>query len=461
MTIALNQAARELIRPFQVEDSQFLAARKRAFLGHKTGMGKTLIGLAAWSLWPNIRKTLILGKKSSMAVWSTQPADWTNLEGRFVEDTSDWQEAVSSRDGTWMMTYEMYLRLTKGSVGKWKSEWDLVICDAAHKLRNRKTQIVKALHRLEFDHFIGMSATWASRGPQDLWAVLNLIAPAYFPSYWRFVETWCFVERTTFGTEVFGVRNLDNLKKLMSQYYRTRTWKEIGRQFDPVERRMVKIRMTVEQRRLHDELTANMMAMVGDRLVVTGSVLALITRLRQVAVSPKLLSATAGYGAGIEYLVDALEDDPHTVIFTPFTEAIPIIEQAFKDAGYEHILHLWGGMQPAKVNAIVAEWKRLKGIMLCSIGFAEAFAMDTTHTAYFLGFDWDPNQNIEAEGRLRRLDSELVEPCIVNYIFNQQSIEDHVQEVVNNKVRTVSQVFQDMTYLMRGHGREVAATTSS
>ncbi|MEM3041555.1 MAG: hypothetical protein QXG97_05985 [Nitrososphaerota archaeon] len=83
--------------------------------------------------------------------------------------------------------------------------------------------------------------------------------------------------------------------------------------------------------------------------------------------------------------------------------------------------------------------------MLCTIDFAQSFSLDTVETAYMLGFDWDPNDNLQAEGRLRRLNSPTATPCLVRYIVLTGTVYDHVKDVVNGKVWTTSQFLQTYT----------------
>jgi chromodomain-helicase-DNA-binding protein 4 len=450
--MALRPDLPEKPKPFQVTDAEWLSNRRAGVLGHKTGMGKTLMALMAHEVW-NPKKTLVLGKKSSASVWQSQPKKWTDRRPpKIIDSASEWASALRAKEGWWFMTYDRLRMILEKVPGRF--DWECLIADELHKLRNRDTKMYGCASRLNHDKFVGMSATWASRGPQDLWAVMHMMDRKQFPSYWSFVKTWCYVDDTGFGTEVFGVKNVENLRKMMTKYYRSRTWSDVGREFDPTTRYVVDLEMTPTQRRIHEELATDMMSYVGaigENLVIVPSKLALVVRQRQLCVTPKLLDPSAEYGAGIEWIIDQAEDDPHTVIFTPFTKALPIIEQAFREKGHNNVFQIYGGMDYKVLDRTIAQWKKTKGVMLCSLLFAESFALDTTRTATFLGFDWDPNNNIQAEGRLRRMDSMLQEPVIATYIHNVGSIEDHCMEVVNDKVVTIRQVFND--YINAGSRR--------
>lgn len=444
MTLLLNQNACTLAKPFQLEDAEFVAKNRQVVLGHKTGMGKSLISLIAWSRWPHINRVLILGGKSSASTWNVQPMKWADTQISFIAKPGSWDSAVKSKEGIWFTTYDTFRNcMTTLSPFK-RPHWDLVLLDEAHKLRSRKTLWYEQIRRVEFEYLVPMSATWASRGPQDLWSILHLMDRKKFPSYWRFVDRYCFVEDGPFGKEIFGVRNAEELRTVMNgRYYRSRTWKEIGRQFPPTSREVVELPLNKEQQKVSDELDKEMMTSFDGKVIVTPTVLAKLTRLYQLAICPKLLFPSMGYGNALEHILESIEDDPHTVVYTFYTGTIPIIEQALREAGHQNIFVLKGGTSMTKVDATISEWKRLKGVIICSIRFAESFRIDTTNTAYVLGFSWDPNDNIQAEGRLRALDSELQSPVLVKYYIMMCPIMKALREVVNEKVRTVSQIFHD------------------
>lgn len=434
--------------PFQIEDAEFAIKNRRLVLGHKTGLGKTFISLMAWSRWLKVRKVLIVGTLSSTGVWRRILRDWCGAESTFIQGYNDpnWQKAKKSATGIYLTTYASLRGLMEHTIGK--VEFDLVDCDEIHRvLRSRNTAVYKnAMLRLDFEYFLGLSATWSSRGAQDLWPVLHLINKKLFPSFWTFAETWCFVEKSTFGTEIFGVRNAGNLRKLLwSKYYVARTWKQVGSQFtnkpvgeEPVVRRLVYVPMSDEQKTVYSELQEDMIATIKEATVVTPTVLARQTRLLQTAICPRVIFPEAEIGPAIDYVVDQISDDPHAVVFTPFAQVFPYVREALENDGYTNgIFELKGGMHPDKIDAIIAAWKKAKGVMLCTITFAQSFSLDTTDNAYMLGFDWDPNNNIQAEGRLRRFDSILQSPCMVHYIVVTGSDYEKVADVVNGKIYNV------------------------
>lgn len=466
-------------KPYQVEDAEFAVRHGRVVLGHKTGLGKTFISMLAWSKWPNARKTLIVGTLSSTSVWWRLLQKWAGITPTFIQGNDpQWDSVLKAKEGVYVTTYSTLRLLLSKERGQGRGQgsqprkvnFDLLINDELHRaMRSRGTQIYTAMKRVGFENYLGLSATWSSRGPQDLWPVLHLMSPRTFPSYWAFVKTWCFVDKGPFGLEVYGVRNAENLRSMLrGKYFRSRTWGEVGNQFregyegEPVVRQVVKIPMSQTQGALYKALSHNMMVELASReegeegdghieRVVTPTALSLLTRLLQMAISPQLLfqGQKVERGMAIEYLVDRIIETPHVVVFCPFRAGLEVLGKALQGekefSKTVYMLHGQLNLSPEKINEVVSTWKRSRGVMLCTTSFAQSFDLDTTDTAYMLGYSWDPNDNIQAEGRLRRLDSILQTPCLVRYIVVEGTAYEDVAEVVNGKYTTVVE-------FLRGYG---------
>lgn len=451
--LPLGEAMYKVATPFQKEDAYYAYQRKRVVLGHKTGLGKTFISLLAWAQLPNVSRVLVVGSLSSINTWKRQLKQWGGAEAVIMTGASDpsWAQVQGKGSGIWLCTYAT-AKLLIDKIPKPKGvKVDLLICDELHKALRNRTATYKAIKRVESTYFFGLTATWASKGPQDLWPVLNIIDHRLFSSYWKFVDTYCFVNDASFGKEVYGVRNGDKLKAMMSQYYyRTRTWKEVAHQFlshelkaEPVIRRTEVVAMDIAQQRLHDGMITRMEAVYGKDVCLAQNSLDRLTRGLQLALSPKLIFPDAPVGGPVAWLADRLMEMPAAVVFIPYKGLASIVANHARASGYtKDFYSLLGGLSPDVCDATIADWKLRKGVIFCTISYAQSFALDIVDNAYFLGFDWDPNNNIQAEGRLRRMDSVFEIPCLCTYIVPESSDYEKVKEVINGKIGNVRQVLQ-------------------
>ena len=428
--------------PYQKEDGNLLIRRGSLILGHKTGLGKTFISLYGASAFGGER-IFITGTKSSLATWLTEVPRWTDgtpmyLGVKTKDLKGEWAKMLmKGQPGIWLMTHSMFQLYMAKHLGK-KPWFNTLIEDECHKSKNKNTLLFKALKGVEADHRILASATPTSRGAQDIWAHLNQIDPKNFTSYWRFVNEYCFVDKGAYGTEVEGTRNKEQLRELLKKYYATRRYQDVKAQMPPLRRQVVELEMEPEQVKLYNEMQKTMMLVGEESLVLASGALARDTRLRQIALCPHSLSSDYPVGAGVEYLMEEIPaEDQHTVIFSVYKQVLYSTRKALESQGVKCFM-LQGGMEPNEIVEEVRRFKESGGTMLCTIAFAQSFALDTVARAYVLGLDPDPINNIQAEGRLRRGDSNLgPEGVLVRYIIIKGTREEDFKEIVNTKLSNI------------------------
>jgi SNF2 family DNA or RNA helicase len=284
--------------------------------------------------------------------------------------------------------------------------WTTVILDEAHYVRNRTTQTFKALKRLHSTALIEVTGTPASRGPQDMWALLHLLDKKHFSSYWRFVNTWCIVDDSGWGKEIIAPRDPDRFKEMVSKrhmFFIAR--KDLAQYLPPKKRNQIPVEMTPKQERMYRQLETDMYTFLeSGELLVASTVLAKITRFRQLLCCPQILDPDCPeVGGAIEYVLDQLDGEGHAAIFTPFTAAIaPIKTAILKRYPKYQVDYLKGGTSPEEMDERVTNFKMNRGVMICSIRFAQSFDLETCNLALFVGRDFDPDKNYQAEDRVAR-----------------------------------------------------------
>lgn len=269
-----------------------------------------------------------------------------------------------------------------------------------------------------------------------MWTYLNLINPKLFRSYWKFVNSFCEVVDGFYGKEIVGTCNAAELRELLKTYMLRRT-KE-GRA--PLKTRQ-KVLLDIDPKiqKIYYNLTDEMVTeLESGGAIVTPTVLAKLIALQQLLVCPKLLDSSLGYGSGIATVLDIIKDyNDHFVIITPFSKALEHFETYLRSKGYNNIVTLKGGMKPKEVATAVSEFKAHSGIALMSLKFAQSFSLETAVHGYFLGFDWDPINNLQAEDRINRMNS--VGTATLHYLVHKDSIEETlINPTLNMKTQAVN-----------------------
>ncbi len=445
------------LRSFQVKNRDFLVKRKRCGLVDEMGLGKTRSALAALEMTGVLKggaRILILCGKTATYVWRDEieehlpealPAVYI-VKGQPHQRNKIWGTPVKSDDAIFITTYAAAMR-------HWKFlcsiDWDIVIVDEYHRrCINRKSKTCLFLKSLKTVYFWAVTGIPAKKGPQSMWAMLNVLNRHRFSSYWRFVNTFCFVEKNYWGTEIIGPKNVPQLTETISPYFIRHYKKDVMPDLPPKTRQMIKIEMAPEQRRIVDDLTKDMIARTtGDDLVVASTVLTKILRMRQILVCPKILDANLGIGTAIETTGEMIEElpDSHCMVFTPFTAAMPYIEAHLKKvlADPPVFVHLRGGLEPEELARLVKLVKAERGIAICSVQYAESFSIETASYGFFPGCDWDPFANYQAEDRMHRMATKnAVNLYYMRYI--DSVTDDSMEEILDGKVMSVNKFLRDL-----------------
>lgn len=447
--------------PYQAEDGNKIVRHKRMILGHKTGLGKTFISLYALCKAKDLRRVIIVATNSALPVWMDEIPKWSEVGSNLVYVSKDtpnkesvWK-TITHKDfsGVVLINHTQFRILTQWlqevhGLHYKKPVWDAIIVDEAHKLKSRTSQLYDAVNAHKSEWLLFLTATPASRGAQDMWAYLHLLDPKYFPSYWQFVNTFCFVVESGWGKDVFGTRNASALKKTLERYYVSRKYGDVKKDMPPLRRQLIHVEMEPVQEKLYNQMNDNDLLPTNNGLIVAPGTLALMTRLRQLALCPQVFSPELPIGAGVRYIIDDLmsfdPEERHTVIFSEYKEVLKVIEMAVQNYITKDVFFLKGGMSPEQIKEQIDGWKKTRGVMFCVLACAQSFALDTGHIAYVLGASCDPIVNIQAEGRLKRGDSNLPpEGVLIKYIIPTGTREENTRQILNEKVGTVKNFLED------------------
>jgi SWI/SNF-related matrix-associated actin-dependent regulator 1 of chromatin subfamily A len=297
-----------------------------------------------------------------------------------------------------------------------------------------------------FKHIMGeiqygflLTGTPARKGCIDFYGPLSLVAPEEFDNYWRFISKYCVVIKERFGTSI--ERNPQDIIAFRAML---REYAGILKKEDYLTELPGKIRMNVpveldeEQRRVYDELTAEMFTITDKgELIITPSKLTLLMRQRQLVVAPQILGLKTR-GASIDTLIemtaDLVAENKQFVVFTPFKKAIPFIKEALeKEYPGLAIYTITGGLTAEEFGR---EWQAFQkstraAALLCVIKSGASFHATVADNAFFLGAEYDFNLDLQAEDRLNRMGQKKLVHC--HYITGRGTVDEEIAKLMNDK----------------------------
>lgn len=164
--------------PYQVEGAKLLIEKEQFVLADEMGTGKTVQACVAISLLirlGRVERVLIICPKTTLAVWYDHLTAWVpglKWHPASVPVTSAQQGPVG-----WVVGYPLVSR--RKAAEYLGNQWDLVILDEVHELRNQDTKRYKQVSQIidQARYRWGLSGTPLQNKLEELTAIFALIRP--------------------------------------------------------------------------------------------------------------------------------------------------------------------------------------------------------------------------------------------------------------------------------------------
>ena len=280
--------------------------------------------------------------------------------------------------------------------------------DEFHKYLRRRSATWEQWKKLKPATLILDSGSPVSSGPHELWPALNLVDPKFWSTYWGYVETWCHVEAGWGGRgkQIIGPKNRDGWRNAVAPYVFHR--RKDPRDYPPKSRHLMDVELPAWQRKLHDQLREELWTFTesGDVITARNSLDALY-RARLCLICPKALDPSFDVGAGIEAIADDAEDLSHFVVTTPFRAPIPHLKAYLESRGLRVWVLMGGlGIDPDQQDRIIREFESTGGVCIQTTKYATSYEfINGPEHNYNLGYEYDPEDNKQAEDRMQRISS--------------------------------------------------------
>ena len=323
------------------------------------------------------------------------------------------------------------------------------IFDEAHYIKNPKSQRTKASQALLTKRSFMLTGSPLLNQAQDLWVLLNRVAPQQFPTYWGFVNRFC-----VFGgfkdKQIIGVKNEKQLKEMLHGYMIRRLKSEV---LDLPEVQIIdrSVDLLPSQRKLYDELKDNLILPVAgaDDLVIDNAMVKFL-RLKQICATTLPFTGideSAKLDLAIEDDIELLENGEKVVVFTQFRDVIRAYNSrmsAHPSGGYK-VYQLHGDVKPADRSEIVKEWSASThpSILLCMLQVAGiGLNMTAARHGSFIDELFVPALNQQAIDRLNRIGASTVHPVQIRKYICRNTIESRVRQLLRRKKKLADDLIE-------------------
>jgi len=444
------------LRPYQCEAVAFLGESGFGLYADPPGTGKTPTTLQL------LRDTesghiLLVAPKTMLPHWERQAGFWyPELEVVVGTGTpkrrADARERVGRLAGgntpaALLVNYEVV-----------RSDWahlkgfPTIVCDEAHRLKNRSSQTFKAMCKIvkpEQSLFL-LTGTPFINGAHEVWALLHLLDPRRYRSFWSWAEENFDITETTYGGKVWRpVRKVGEIRPGRAAALRDELADYMIRRplaalidLPPVTETLIPVTLTPRERKLYDSVVKHSWGEKDGKLIVTVNEVSKTTRLRQLASEWGGLVDTEGLGSKADTAVNLVADlaPEQVVILTAYKATAYALSDALSALQIDVAVYTGDQDADERTEALRAFQAGTVRVIVGTLAtMSEGVdGLQIARHLIMLDRDWTPARNEQAIARLARSGQE--NPVIVYHLYAENTVDQMVAEACSRKQAVIDTV---------------------
>lgn len=444
----------QFLRPYQNQDVYFLSSLPHAAIFSEMRTGKTPMTLKLIEV-DRPEKIIVICPASLVLNWRNEVLKWTSYTNVFYVKGNKKQRSNLYNEWNYK---KGFLILSKDTA---KSDLDLLdstdyvlVVDESHFLRNYRTAQSKAIFALgrKAKKRIALTGTPAVNHPADCFGILHFLYPSKFPSYWQFVDRYFKTWDSPWGSKEIGkFKREEELTEILELISVQRKRSEVMQWIPPKQYQVIEVEMDAKQSKAYRDMLETFVVEEDSEIKADApSVLAQLTRLRQICLSPSLLQLSAP-SAKENFILEWLDDNPNesVVIFSNFSSYLKLLQKKIKgsrliigETPKQERQDIVDSFQDGKTKVILAN------IQAAGVGLT----LDKAGTVIFLDRAYTPSENAQAEDRIVPTTESSNQNCLIIDVVCKDSIDQKIHsildkkqsviEVINN-YRNIKELIQD------------------
>ncbi len=431
------------LRDYQRQGVEFLKARKYALLADDPGLGKTAQAIVALRENQTAVPILIICPAQVKYQWQNQFNIW--WPGRKIQIITSSTEKILSTAEVVIINYDLLIRTKLFYQCKYR-QW-LIVCDEAHRLKNRQAKRTKCILldkglRGNAKSIWFLTGTPVKNRPIDLFAMLHhcaigLITP--YHTYEQFAFRYCGAYQTPFGLDVQGASRLPELHNRIKPFMLRRTKQEVLEELPA--RNIMKIEFEATKKVL-----AAIKAEEAATIEASGESdpqhfkLGEIIRIRQAVAKYKIPDA-------VEFIHDLLDSGEKVVVFFHHHEILRQLCAAFEKTPHIFITGDDSAKRrQTKVDSFINEHVPLFFGQMQACGEGVDGLQHAASTCVFVEPSWSPTDIEQCVSRLERMGQKKVINAYILVI--KGTIESDMMDLVLWKQKNINTILGTNTEIL-------------
>lgn len=423
-------------RPYQIDAIKFAEqSNVRCIIADEQGLGKTIEVCGLLKLHPEKLLPAVI------VVPTTVKLQWMREIHRICGSGPEFlTQVVQSGKEKAMPGFKIYIVtydiLKKDDLFSFvEGQVKTLIIDECQRIKNHLSDRAKAVQRLgkTVPHIVPMSGTPIKNNAGEYFTVLNLVDPRRFPSWQRYVDTYCDAYNNGWGTKVGGLKDSDRFHEDTKDIIIRRTKKEVLKDLPSIDRKFYHVELDRKMNKAYaaalDELEDILYN--EDSFEKSSATIAIMSKLRHITGISKVEEC-------VDHVTEfLLSSDRKIVIFTHHQDVMAILTAKLdmwcREGNFEPTLVLHSGLDGNARAALVEKFKDSNSrIMIAStLAAGEGLNLQFCSDAIILERQWNPANEEQAEARFHRFGQ--MNNVGITYMIASGTIDEYFTELVEIK----------------------------
>ena len=448
--------------------------RGRALLADEVGLGKTIeAGIIMKELIQRglVRTVLILTPASLTEQWREELHNKFHEEFSIIDKAEEWNTLRTAEEGRWLVSLDR-AKLKRHSEGILSRDYDLLIVDEAHKLKNRSTLAWKFVNQIRKRYVLMLTATPIQNDLMELYSLITILTPGQLGTVRGF--------RSHFlqSADTRRPKNAASLRRLLNDVMIRNRRSKVDISFPKRRAAIYHLSLSEPEWLLYTDVTDYIRRRFRAADSNKHLRLTLMTLQRELSSSPQAVAATLRkmvqdtahgvqtreeltrflelaeaipLGRKLLAVREILQRYPgQFLIFTEYRQTLEAILRQL-EAWNISAVGFHGGLDIAQKEAAVAKFRGDDSrppvrVMVSTESGAEGRNLQFCHQLINYDLPWNPMRVEQRIGRLHRL-GQVNEVTIFNLSCNE-TVESHIIDLLARKIRMFELVIGELDLIL-------------
>ena len=446
----LPQGLQAELRDYQVDGFKWLRRLAEwgvgGVLADDMGLGKTLQTLAVILDRASLGPTLVIAPTSVGSNWVREAQRFAPSLDVFLyreTDRADFLQQIGPNSLV-ICSYGLALRDAEAIA---KVQWASLVLDEAQAIKNSRSKTSTAIANIPADWKLALTGTPVENHLGELWSLFHVVSPGVLGGWEQFRRRFAApIEKDNDEQRRMALR--DRLRPFLLR----RTKEEVLKDLPPCTESTIYVEMSDAERKMYDQVRLSALGEIDEMAKLPDvkdqrfRILALLTRMRQLACSPRLVHETwTARSSKTQQLCDTLHElrqEGHRVlVFSQFVQHLSLIRQMLEEEGISYV-YLDGSTEAKKRQELVDEFQNgTADVFLISLK-AGGTGLNLTAADYVIHMDpwWNPAVEDQATDRAHRIGQD--KPVMVYRLVSQGTIEEEILKLHDSKRDLVAGIME-------------------